>query len=275
MRYPIVVADLDGTLFNQEHTMSPFTKKTIQWLTTQGLHFIFATGRHPIDVQCIQKNLGVRCFMITANGARVHDNLGNLLFKQNLSTNIINPLLQLVPTKQGIVTSAYHDGGCFMNSTIPDLTRFHRDSSFHYDPFPTDSQHLPPLCKVFYLGAHEVLIPLERAINADWGDQVNVTFSQKNCLEVMASTVSKGSALQKILTHPVFATQQYTLQDCIAFGDGMNDAELLSLVGKGCMMANSVQRLKEILPELEVIGDHQEDAVAHYLRDNFFLQVSV
>lgn len=270
MRYPIVIADLDGTLFNQEHTMSRFTQETVQQLTTHGRHFIFATGRHSIDVQCIQKKLGMGCFMITANGARVHDNLGNLLFKEDISTTITQHLLQLVPTEQGIVTSAYHDRGWFINSALPDLAQFHRDSSFHYDPFPTDLQRLPPVCKVFYLGPHEALMSLEVAIHAYWGDQVNVTFSQKNCLEVMAGTVSKGNALLKVLAHPRFASQQYTVKDCIAFGDGMNDVELLSLVGKGCMMSNSVQRLKESLPELEMIGDHQEDAVAHYLRDKFF-----
>jgi Cof subfamily protein (haloacid dehalogenase superfamily) len=270
MRYPIVVADLDGTLFNQEHAMSRFTQETIQWLIAEGLHFIFATGRHAIDVQLIQKRVGVRCFMITANGARVHDDLGNVLFKQDISATVANSLLQLAPIEQGIVTSAYHDSGWFINSTIPGLERFHPDSSFQYDPFPTELQNLPRLCKVFYVGANEALMPLEGTIYADWNSQVNVTLSNKNCLEVMASTVSKGHALQRLLAHPLFASQGYTLKDCIAFGDGMNDLELLSMVGKGCMMANSVQRLKESLPELEIIGDHQEDAVAHYLRHKFF-----
>ena len=40
----------------------------------------------------------------------------------------------------------------------------------------------------------------------------------------------------------------YTLSDCIAFGDGMNDAEMLSMAGKGCIMANAHQRLKDLHP---------------------------
>ncbi|MGL4920656.1 MAG: HAD hydrolase family protein, partial [Plesiomonas shigelloides] len=60
-----------------------------------------------------------------------------------------------------------------------------------------------------------------------------------------------------------------TLADCIAFGDGMNDLEMLSMVGKGCVMQNAHQRLKDALPDAEVIGDNADEAVAHYLRRMF------
>ena len=55
----------------------------------------------------------------------------------------------------------------------------------------------------------------------------------------------------------------YNLKDCIAFGDGMNDAEMLSMAGKGCIMGNAHQRLKDLHPELEVIGLNADDAVPH------------
>ena len=49
-------------------------------------------------------------------------------------------------------------------------------------------------------------------------------------------------------------------------GDGMNDAEMLSMAGKGCIMEGAHQRLKDLHPELEVIGSNADDAVPHYLR---------
>ncbi len=48
--------------------------------------------------------------------------------------------------------------------------------------------------KCFHLRFHEQLLPLEQAINARWGDRVNVSFSTLTCLEVMAGGVSKGHA---------------------------------------------------------------------------------
>ena len=40
-----VVSDLDGTLLNEEHKVSPFTKETIELLLEKGIKFYIATGR--------------------------------------------------------------------------------------------------------------------------------------------------------------------------------------------------------------------------------------
>ena len=90
---------------------------------------------------------------------------------------------------------------------------------------------------------------------------INVSFSTLTCLEVMAGGVSKGHALEAVAKK-----LGYSLKDCIAFGDGMNDAEMLSMAGKGCIMGSAHQRLKDLHPELEVIGTNADDAVPHYLR---------
>jgi cof-like hydrolase len=43
--YKAVVSDLDGTLLNEEHKVSPFTKETIELLLEKGIKFYIATGR--------------------------------------------------------------------------------------------------------------------------------------------------------------------------------------------------------------------------------------
>ncbi len=105
---------------------------------------------------------------------------------------------------------------------------------------------------------------MEQAIEARWGDRVNVSFSLPTCLEVMAGGVSKGHALEA-----VSKLLNYSLKECIAFGDGMNDVEMLSMAGKSCIMLNAAQRLKDTLPEVEVIGSNVEDAVPQTLRALF------
>ncbi|HAH02342.1 MAG TPA: sugar/pyridoxal phosphate phosphatase YigL, partial [Vibrio sp.] len=56
-----------------------------------------------------------------------------------------------------------------------------------------------------------------------------------------------------------------TLDNCVAFGDGMNDAEMLAMAGKGLVMGTSHEKVFKALPDNEVIGSSADDAVAHYL----------
>ncbi len=51
----------------------------------------------------------------------------------------------------------------------------------------------------------------------------------------------------------------------MAFGDTMNNREMLSLVGKGFVMGNAMSQLKLALPHLPVIGHSEAQAVSHYL----------
>ena len=49
--YHVVASDLDGTLLSPAHSLTPYTKETLRLLTiNKGVHFVFATGRHHVDV---------------------------------------------------------------------------------------------------------------------------------------------------------------------------------------------------------------------------------
>lgn len=263
--YHVVASDLDGTLLSPDHTLSPYAKETLKLLTAEGVHFVFATGRHHIDVGQIRDNLEIKAYMITSNGARVHDTDGNLVFSHDLDHDIAQDLFGVVQTNQDIVTNVYRGDQWFMNRHRPEEMKYFKEAVFNYTLFEPGLLEADGVSKVFFTcDSHEKLLPLEQALLARWGDRVNVSFSTLTCLEVMAGGVSKGHALEA-----VSKAMGYGLKDCISFGDGMNDAEMLSMAGKGCIMGNAHQRLKDLLPELEVIGTNGDNAVPHYLRTMF------
>lgn len=261
--YHVVASDLDGTLLSPDHLLSAYAKETLKLLTAEDIHFVFATGRHYIDVGQIRDNLGIKSYMITSNGARVHDPDNNLIFSHNLAPDIAQSLFGIVHHHPTMITNVYRGNDWFINRHSPEDLRYFQEAKFGYtlcdDPtaLPTDE-----ISKVYFTGAtHEELLVLEQEINELWGDRVNVSFSTLTCLEVMEGGVSKGHALEAVAK-----ALGYELSDCIAFGDGMNDAEMLSMAGKGCIMSNAHQRLKDQLPQLEVIGSNADNAVPHYLR---------
>ncbi|NIF24525.1 MULTISPECIES: sugar/pyridoxal phosphate phosphatase YigL [Pantoea] len=263
--YQIVASDLDGTLLSPEHRLTPYARETLQQLVARDIHFIFATGRHHIDVGQMRDKLGIPAYMITSNGARVHNAQGELVFSHNLDADIALDLFALHYHSADILTHVYRDDEWFMSRCRPEEQDYFRESDFNYQVYQPGMLPTDGISKVFFTSDnHESLIPLEQAIEARWGDRVNVSFSLPTCLEVMAGGVSKGHALEAVAKK-----LNYTLADCIAFGDGMNDVEMLNMAGKGCIMRNAHQRLKDTLPALEVIGSNAEDAVPHTLRKLF------
>lgn len=263
--YHVVASDLDGTLLSPEHTLTPYTRQTLKLLTEKGIHFVFATGRHHVDVAQIHASLGINAFMITSNGARVHNTHAELIFSHNLDHDIARNLYHMEYDNPDILTNVYRNDHWFINRECPKQQIYLHESVFDYQLFKPDLLETDGVCKVYFTcDNHQQLLSLERAINARWGNRVNVSFSFLTCLEVMGSGASKGYALGEVAK-----IMGYSLADCIAFGDGMNDLEMLSMSGKGCIMQNAHQRLKDMLPELEVIGSHVDDAVPHYLRNMF------
>lgn len=261
--YKIVASDLDGTLLNSKSQLSVSTKNVLKTLTEKGVHFIFATGRHHLDVANIKDTVGIDAYMITSNGARIHNPQGQLISAQNLEEDIVADLISIANTHPEIITHVYRDDDWFSDKHVDDLERFFPDSTdFSYQLFTPDDFDLSSVAKIYFttstVGALE---PFEKEIKKRWGDRVNVCFSTMDCLEVMDGQVSKGNALAYVV-----AQLGYDLQDCIAFGDGMNDVEMLTCVGKGCVMQNAPDRLKSTAPHLEVIGYNNDDAVATYLQ---------
>lgn len=263
--YQVVASDLDGTLLSPAHVLTPYAKETLKLLTARDVHFVFATGRHHIDVAQIRDSLEIRAYMITSNGARVHDTDGNLVFTHDLDRDIAADLYGVVRDDADIITNVYRGDDWFMSRHRPEMMEYFQEGDFSYELFEPGLLETDGVSKVFFTcDDHDKLLPLEQAINARWGDRVNVSFSTVTCLEVMAGGVSKGHALEAVAK-----AMGYGLKECISFGDGMNDKEMLSMAGKGCIMGNAHQRLKDLLPELEVIGTNAEDAVPHYLRRLF------
>lgn len=260
----IVASDLDGTLLAPNHQISSATKTVLTELSEKGFTFIFATGRHHIDVASIREVAGIPGYMITSNGARIHDLNDQLIYSQNVEPSIVQPIIDLVKQDKSIRVNLYQGDCWFINQEDEMLKAFHQDSKFPYSLFDVNKAPTNDIAKIFFVYPdHDYLTQYQNMIVKQFGEQVNAVFSTPHCLEVMDSKVSKGSALEAVAK-----SLQLSLDNCIAFGDGMNDVEMLSKVSKGLIMENAHIKVKQALPECEVIGTNSDDAVANYLRAN-------
>ncbi|PLN72776.1 HMP-PP phosphatase, partial [Klebsiella quasipneumoniae] len=133
-------------------------------------------------------------------------------------------------------------------------------SGFRYqlcDPKRMSAHHVTKIC---FCGDHDDLRRLRIQLNEALGQRAFLCFSALDCLEVLPVGCNKGAALARLSQH-----LGLTLQECMAFGDAMNDREMLRSVGRGFIMGNAMPQLKAELPHLPVIGDCRHQAVSHFL----------
>jgi Cof subfamily protein (haloacid dehalogenase superfamily) len=264
MQYRAIISDLDGTLLNSNHTVSKYTCETIRNLTKKGIKFFIATGRHYSDIAHLREKLNLDTFFITSNGARVHDCQGNVVVKQDIEEETVKKILEL-NTDKNVHVNIYKNDNWLVSRENELLKDFHSDSGFFYKLVDFNKLENYEAMKIFYLCEDEdILVNLGETIREKFGEKVAVTFSTPNCLEIMKKGVSKGASISKI-----FDRLGICIEEALAFGDGFNDYEMLKLVGKGLIMGNAPKKLKEALPENEIIGSNDDHSVANYLKKIF------
>lgn len=193
----------------------------------------------------------------------MHDREARLVHRRIVEPECADFLIS-DPAFRGVHINVYRSEDWLVERPEPYLLQYHQASGFAYRV--TNLAQLEPkdILKVFFYGEPGELRALEGLILARYGDRLTTTFSLPVALEVMAKGVSKGAALTWVADR-----LGVPLSEVIAFGDGMNDMEMLRTAGKGVLMGNADPRLKEDLRDLEEIGSNREESVARYLEERF------
>lgn len=253
----LVASDLDGTLLDHDQKIPPLTSRVLTEMVAQGVTFVFATGRHSEDVRWLHERLDIPAWKITANGAQVLTPKDEHFWFKALPKALVSEVLAAT---EGIsvATNVYTDRLWLTNhQQVVDYSAA-RDFDFTAQKVPLVARD--DVIKIFFMGEHSDLRALEARINERVQSPMSMTFSLPTCLEVMASKVNKGEALRRVCQH-----LGVELGKVWAFGDGMNDVEMLQTAGNAFIMENSFPELPIVLPELPVIGKNTDEAVARTL----------
>lgn len=263
MKFKAIVCDLDGTLLNENHKISERTKKVIKKLKDKGMKIFIATGRHYLDAVVYKEQLGLDSYLITSNGAVIHDEKNKEIYRKELTQSMIDKLMNIErfdSTKRHI----YTPNNWYVEEGREEYVIFHKESGFLYE-IRDFSKIDENVIKFFFVEQNEKrLFELEDTVSKIIGKEGTVTLSSRECLEIMAPLVSKGEAIKYVMEK-----LSIDLSEVIGFGDGLNDFEMLSIVGDGVLMGNCLERLREKLPKNNVTKRNTEEGVAEYLENKF------
>ena len=257
--YEIAISDLDGTLLGSDHKVSPVTKKSIEQWIASGREFVIATGRNYIEAKYVQESIDMPIYIISSNGGRVHNAKGEIVFKKDLPSDIAQYICQYEYPQQ-VQVSLFTDQHWHTNFVHPDQAGI--DTGAGFDPIVTDlkSFDVNNVIKMLFWSDPEDLLIISEQLKAKFGDRINLTFSLAKCLEVMPGGVDKGVAANAVLK-----ALNIKKESAVAFGDGMNDVELLKSVGKPMLMKNSQPALISTLPDAQMTNSSDENGVASVL----------
>jgi Cof subfamily protein (haloacid dehalogenase superfamily) len=257
----VIVSDLDGTLLDENHQVSSFSLNTLRSLIAKGYHFVIATGRHYHDVAYIARNLGGGINLISSNGAQVHDGDGNLKHDQTLPLDVVNQAIA-ISRSYDLHRNLYRATDWLAEEENERLLAHHQQSQFCYRVTRFVDEDLSAVSKLLFIGDPNDLADFKAELVVRLGDCVNIVSSKDDLLEIMHKNVSKGRALKEVL-----GRLESHASHVMAFGDAMNDADMLDLVGHPVVMENAQSALKTHLSEFKLASTNYQDGVAHYLID--------
>lgn len=263
-RIKLVISDIDGTLLNEYHRLSSETIAVVSDYVARGGQFAIATGRNHHDADRVRSRVGIPAYLISSNGSTIASPEGEIIARTYLPEQVVRDILNM-PIPEGVYRNLYQGTEWFVERPEVIFTDHYVEGDLVSQIVDFEEILHRPTEKLFFTSMDfEPLSLLKEQIERDYGDVVNVTFSMRRCLEVMSKSVNKGVAVRQVA-----ARLGLQMDEVAAFGDGMNDFEMLDAAGIGYIMGNGNPTLKSRLPHLEVIDSHSEHGVAKKIAQLF------
>jgi hypothetical protein len=252
------IFDMDGTLLNEHHEISPLTLRALNELRERGHRLVVATGRHFMDVRPYLKQLGGDIAAITCNGALIHSAKGELLQRADLPLAVNETLLPLGEAAD-VHLNMYTHAEWLVAAPCESMLAAHSLSQFFYRQTSLQQMLATPALKILFYGENPRLQQLKTQIQQAQLP-IHLTFSDDYYLEAMPQGISKGDALQTLAK-----IENFSLANSMAFGDGFNDVELFNAVTHPVLMENASDKLKQQFPQAPQAPCHWQDGVARFL----------
>lgn len=268
----LIATDLDRTLLTSDGGVSPRTREALDAATAAGIHVVPATARNPVGLRHLQPVLGFDRWALCSNGAfGVHLTTRELLFADEVPADVITRLVTVLDREiPGVRYAAVRDAGerFIAQEGYADLATF---SDHKRDP---SAMHGETLATVTGSSALKLVFRHETITSPDLfrrtrdlvtsgaldGTGFEMTLSGAPFVEVMAAGVSKASGLAQLC-----ARLGVDRSEVLAFGDGLNDREMLAWAGHGVAVDNAEPTVKDVSDELTTSND--DDGVARVIED--------
>lgn len=239
--------DFDGTLYSHKTNGIPASAlEAINTLRSKGIKVFLCSGRAPVEMDWFDlKDMRLDGYVFT-NGQMVFDENMNLIYGMPVEGELKEIFLKifnekLLPIYLSTVDDIYINYvdeqtiTCQnrVGSPVPRVDTYKGETVYMSSIFVKDESQL----EKYHLR-----------------DLAEVTYWQEGAVDVCPKNVSKVTGMQAMLEYVGLS-----LDDCIGFGDGHNDMEMIQACKIGVCMGNGKDEIKNIADY--ITSDIDEDGI--------------
>lgn len=271
----LIVFDLDGTLLNKNSEISDFTRNTLRLLRERGIVYTVATGRTLHTARDLLVGHGFVQPQIFKNGVVIWNPEKDAYSHEYLLTeseirHVLTAFLErgvspfIFTLEPGNRHAVYHPP--LKNDSERRLAALLGDERglpiFPVSELPGDAR----ITNISALGPEEAIEPVTAMVDAELNlvAYKGIAIEDKKLcwVDVHHSDGSKGSAVS-VLKEQLGATR------VLCFGDSDNDMSMFIQADECYAPENAKDEIKDVATA--IIGHHDEDGIARFLRNRFDL----
>lgn len=260
----LIFLDIDGTIVPLGQTPSKTTVEAIQAAKANGHKVFLSTGRREADVPEPVRSIGFDGGIYSAGGRVVVN--GTEILNRPMPEYLVQQTVGLL-RKWNLYFILEGAGGIYagaknrtFSNTVSQMIQLLKTVLQIADQKQRPEHD--PVYKIVFLAESNAQI--EQVIR-QLGAAATIVYSSSLFPgipsftgEISGAGINKGDALTRVCEY-----LNADLKDCIAFGDSMNDAEILQAAGLGIAMGNADACVKEIADQ--VCESCEEDGIAKTL----------
>lgn len=243
----LYITDLDGTLLEDDQTLSDDTIKTINRLIEEGVNITYASARSYLTASKVTEPLHFKLPVIVQNGTFIDTPKGKEIIGHYLDTSILDKL-----KKEDVSPIVYSKDKEIHFSYLKDSD----NKGIHYfldthlnDPRSNPVENYQALYQegIYYIlliDEYDTLLPLYNKLKEDYHVILDQDlYSHEWWLEIMNKEASKATAIEAL-------KRRMHCDEVVVFGDGKNDLEMFKNADHSVAVSNADDCLKEHADEI-------------------------
>ena len=250
MKYKLVAIDMDGTLLNSDNKVSSRNMETLHKAINEGIYIVLSTGRILESALYYSKSMELKNPIVACNGAIVSCEDGkDIIYEKHMDIRASKKVMELA--EKNNIYYHFYDKDTFYTRVVGDeIFKFYQSGDEKFkkqrintrvldDPIGFLETEKPIIYKfVFIEDDKDKLLSFREKLKDI--ENINISSSWSNNVEVMNEGVSKGNALKHLCE-----TLNIDKSEVVAIGDNENDISMFKMAGLAVAMGNGDEVIKE------------------------------